>query len=172
MRLAYALSFLSLSILATIAVLYLHRRSPFSPISVAVRHSLLPFLYTEPKHEKTLPSSLAPHSAICSTATVPRYLCRGTVALAPLSLSLSTIRSVHSDPSGLHRRLCRLRPRQEQPLCGRRRRASSKIEVATNFNNGRCRACGVHVHENFPFGILQLCLVARINYTNVCLSTI
>ncbi|KAI8524176.1 hypothetical protein RHMOL_Rhmol13G0129400 [Rhododendron molle] len=86
------------------------------------------FRYTEPKHEKTLPSSLAPHSAICSTATVPRYLCRGTVALAPLSLSLSTIRSVHSDPSGLHRRRCRLRPRQEQPLCGRRRQASSKIE--------------------------------------------
>ncbi|KAI8537178.1 hypothetical protein RHMOL_Rhmol09G0004700 [Rhododendron molle] len=51
MRLAYALSFLSLSILATIAVLYLHRRSPFSPISVAVRHSLLPFLTTHgPDH--------------------------------------------------------------------------------------------------------------------------
>ncbi|KAI8550005.1 hypothetical protein RHMOL_Rhmol06G0070200 [Rhododendron molle] len=48
MRLAYALSFLSLSILATIAVLYLHRRSPFSPISVAVRHSLLPFLSSSP----------------------------------------------------------------------------------------------------------------------------
>ncbi|KAI8555298.1 hypothetical protein RHMOL_Rhmol05G0164000 [Rhododendron molle] len=48
MRLAYALSFLSLSILATIAVLYLHRRLPFSPISVAVRHSLLPFLSSSP----------------------------------------------------------------------------------------------------------------------------
>ncbi|KAG5551798.1 hypothetical protein RHGRI_010027 [Rhododendron griersonianum] len=35
-----------------------------------------------------------------------------------LSLSLSTIRSVHSDPSGLHRRRCRLRPRRTAAVAG------------------------------------------------------